>query len=383
MWHPTADGRDPTTEALDAIVAEQPLRVLEVGPGTGAFAARVAAALPGVRLTAIDQSAHFVELSRARGVDAREGDAQDLPFGDESFDVVAALWMLYHVPDVDRAIAESAGCSARAACSWPSPTATTTSPTSAGRRAASPGHRLQHPERRGQLRAHFADVQRAISGPRRLRRQRMAESYLQSSGEDVDWRVPRSTSPASTPARPRSSAAADPLPPGSAIGQRQLLGRPTPVTSEDSASGDQEAVSTALWVTGFDTLPARSVAVARTKSVPLRRPVSRTTQAPFADGSTTAAFARFHALPLVAALAQVLLVALKKYQPWRASRSPRRRRSRRRALVVGRLTEDLLPRAHLVGDALLGQQQLDERSTVSAWTVTASAGTERCCPRRP
>ena len=106
VWHPTADGRDPTTEALDAVVAEQPLRVLEIGPGTGGFAARVAAALPGVRLTAIDQSPRFVELTRARGIDAREGDAQDLPFGDESFDVVAALWMLYHVPDVDRALAE-------------------------------------------------------------------------------------------------------------------------------------------------------------------------------------------------------------------------------------------------------------------------------------
>ena len=35
VWHPTADGRDPTTEALDAVVAEQPLRVLEIGPGTG------------------------------------------------------------------------------------------------------------------------------------------------------------------------------------------------------------------------------------------------------------------------------------------------------------------------------------------------------------
>src|SRR5205085_6706516 len=48
----------------------------------------------------------FVELTRARGIDAREGDVQDLPFGDEAFDVVAALWMLYHVPDVARALRE-------------------------------------------------------------------------------------------------------------------------------------------------------------------------------------------------------------------------------------------------------------------------------------
>ena len=106
VWHPTADGRDPATEALAAIVAENPLRVLEVGPGTGMFAVRLAAALPRAALTTIDQSERFVEMTRARGIDARVGDAQDLPYADESFDAVAAMWMLYHVPDVDRAIAE-------------------------------------------------------------------------------------------------------------------------------------------------------------------------------------------------------------------------------------------------------------------------------------
>ena len=106
VWHPTADGRDPTTEALDAIVADNPLRVLEVGPGTGMFAVRLAAALPAASVTTIDQSARFVEMTRARGVDSRVGDAQDLPYADESFDAVAALWMLYHVPDIERAIAE-------------------------------------------------------------------------------------------------------------------------------------------------------------------------------------------------------------------------------------------------------------------------------------
>ena len=106
VWHPTADGRDPTTEALDAIVADNPLRVLEIGPGTGMFAVRLAAALPDASVTTIDQSERFVEMTRSRGVDSRVGDAQDLPYADESFDAVAALWMLYHVPDIDRAIAE-------------------------------------------------------------------------------------------------------------------------------------------------------------------------------------------------------------------------------------------------------------------------------------
>ena len=74
VWHPTADGRDPTTEALDAIVADNPLRVLEIGPGTGMFAVRLAAALPHASVTTIDQSERFVEMTRARGVDSRVGD---------------------------------------------------------------------------------------------------------------------------------------------------------------------------------------------------------------------------------------------------------------------------------------------------------------------
>ena len=197
VWHPTADGRDPTTEALDAIVAEQPLRVLEVGPGTGAFAARIAAALPGVRLTAIDQSARFVELSRARGVDAREGDAQDLPFGDESFDVVAALWMLYHVPDVDRAIAEirrvlRPGGLFVAVTNGDDHLADLR--REAGGKPEVTGFSTQNGE--DQLRAHFADVQRSDLRPRAVFADSgMAESYLQSSGEDVDWCVPQFDEP--------------------------------------------------------------------------------------------------------------------------------------------------------------------------------------------
>jgi ubiquinone/menaquinone biosynthesis C-methylase UbiE len=105
VWHPSVDGRDPSTSALDAIVAAQPTDVLEVGCGTGCFAARIHTSRPGIQLTAVDQSARFVELTAGRGVQARRADVQDLPFDDDSFDVVAAMWMLYHVPDLDRALA--------------------------------------------------------------------------------------------------------------------------------------------------------------------------------------------------------------------------------------------------------------------------------------
>ena len=50
----------------------------------------------------------MVELTCSRGVEALVGDVQALPFDDGSFDAAVAAWMLYHVPDVDRPIAELA-----------------------------------------------------------------------------------------------------------------------------------------------------------------------------------------------------------------------------------------------------------------------------------
>ena len=56
----------------------------------------------------VDVSPRMVELARARGVDARVGDVQELPFDDGSFDCAVAAWMLFHVPDLDRGLAELA-----------------------------------------------------------------------------------------------------------------------------------------------------------------------------------------------------------------------------------------------------------------------------------
>ena len=107
VWQPTAAGMDPVNEALNAIdrALVGDADVLEVGCGTGAMAEQIHA-LPGVTLIAIDFSPRFVELTAARGVDAREADICYLPFDDASFDVVYAGWMLYHVRDLERALTE-------------------------------------------------------------------------------------------------------------------------------------------------------------------------------------------------------------------------------------------------------------------------------------
>jgi SAM-dependent methyltransferase len=100
-------GADPREVALGAVADARPARVLEVGSGRGELAERIQREL-GVELVAIDQSQRMVELARSRGVDARLGDVQQLPFAAGSFDCVVGAWMLYHVSDLDRGLAEIA-----------------------------------------------------------------------------------------------------------------------------------------------------------------------------------------------------------------------------------------------------------------------------------
>src|SRR5947209_5349571 len=88
-------------------------QVLEVGCGPGGYWAEVASMIPGSwQITVSDFSPGMVAQARQRlGALERpftvvEADVQSLPFPDRSFDAVIANFMLYHVPDRSRALAE-------------------------------------------------------------------------------------------------------------------------------------------------------------------------------------------------------------------------------------------------------------------------------------
>ena len=101
------DGPDARELAFRAVAEGLPTRFLEVGCGQGGLLQRVRDELRAT-VTGLDQSEQMVDLTRARGIDAVVGDAEWLPFDDGAFDGAAAAWMLYHVPDVDRALGELA-----------------------------------------------------------------------------------------------------------------------------------------------------------------------------------------------------------------------------------------------------------------------------------
>lgn len=105
--HRFGEGPDARRVLFDAVGETAPARVLDVGCGEGEIGERIAQDL-GAAVVAVDLSARMVELTRARGIDARVGDVRELPFAGGEFDCAVAAWMLFHVREVEQAVAELA-----------------------------------------------------------------------------------------------------------------------------------------------------------------------------------------------------------------------------------------------------------------------------------
>ncbi len=100
-----ATGPHPYELIVELVDRSAPVALLDVGCGLGVLA-QTLAARANVTVRAVDSSERMVQLARERGVEAQLADVQELPFGDASFGVVTATWMLYHLPDLDRGLSE-------------------------------------------------------------------------------------------------------------------------------------------------------------------------------------------------------------------------------------------------------------------------------------
>ena len=96
---------------LDRIDVRPGLDLLDVGTGTGGNVP-IPAALRGANVVGLDIAPELLEHARRRAADAGvdvewvEGDAQDMPFPDETFDRVVSTFGAMFAPDHERAAAE-------------------------------------------------------------------------------------------------------------------------------------------------------------------------------------------------------------------------------------------------------------------------------------
>ena len=97
---------------IKAGYADRPIRVLDVGCGTGVFAAKIRLALPKAEVWGIDLSRGMLAKGAGRwerhaeGVVPIQGDSERLPFGPGAFDVVTCANSFHHYPNQRRAVEE-------------------------------------------------------------------------------------------------------------------------------------------------------------------------------------------------------------------------------------------------------------------------------------
>lgn len=96
---------DFTEWALDSVSWQGDEMVLDVGSGPGRYYAALHERFPDIQYYSCDLFAGMVKSHPYKNTLAL-ADAQRLPYPDATFDVVMANHMLFHVPDVERALRE-------------------------------------------------------------------------------------------------------------------------------------------------------------------------------------------------------------------------------------------------------------------------------------
>src|SRR5258708_5301570 len=93
---------------IKTVSGERPVRVLDVGCGTGVFATRLRQALPNVQVWGVDLVSDMLSKGSERWrrqtgvVQPVQGDSERLPFATDTFDFVTCANSFHHYPHQDR-----------------------------------------------------------------------------------------------------------------------------------------------------------------------------------------------------------------------------------------------------------------------------------------
>jgi len=97
--------------ALEPLSLTRATRLLDVGCGTGEFERMAIGRFPQLRITGIDVAPQMIAVAREKLADVPQvsfqvAQAEDLPFGQEEFDIVVCASMLHHVREPRQVLQE-------------------------------------------------------------------------------------------------------------------------------------------------------------------------------------------------------------------------------------------------------------------------------------
>lgn len=105
LWSPVI--RPAGEQLLDLLPLAAAMDVIDIGCGSGALLPHIQQRTPSARVLGVDRSAGMLELAREKHAGPLAMmDAQNLDLPDESFDVAVLAYVLFHIPDPARCLAE-------------------------------------------------------------------------------------------------------------------------------------------------------------------------------------------------------------------------------------------------------------------------------------
>ena len=112
QWLLFAPSHRALIKRIREAAGDQPIKMLDVGCGTGLFASKVRTSLPRVEVCGVDLVSEMLAKGQTRWRVHRghvlpvQGDSERLPFASGSFDIVTCANSFHHYPHQDRAVAE-------------------------------------------------------------------------------------------------------------------------------------------------------------------------------------------------------------------------------------------------------------------------------------